>query len=243
MIQGYVDIFSPQSARGWCKADDGQKAKVEIYYNDQKIAEVLADHRRDDLRHLGDNGRFGYYVEFPPVQDIASLSARCQGETLPVINRGGIKRARNRFRLISCDITRHCNNRCRFCFCAWDKPANMDLALWKRLVKILPSYADQYVLVSCLFEPTLHPQFLEIMECIPKEGSEYFFFTSNLARELDEPYFERLAACHFRHMNISLETLEPETYQYLTKNKNSRFYQNIKTCAKAFSGGGGVNLA
>ena len=141
----------------------------------------------------------------------------------------------DKFRNLACDITSHCNNRCVFCFNEWPKPALMEEKIFKTIVDDLYNYVEGQILIACLFEPTLHPRFLDFLEYIPENKKEKFFFTSNIAKKFPEGYFQRMARCNFHHINISLETLHQERYSFITKNTQGHFYKNLKKLVEEFS--------
>lgn len=141
----------------------------------------------------------------------------------------------DKFRNLACDITSHCNNRCVFCFNEWPKPALMEEKIFKTIVNDLYNFVEGQILIACLFEPTLHPRFLDFLEYIPENKREKFFFTSNIARKFPEVYFQRMARCNFHHINISLETLDEEKYAFITKNTQGHFYKNLKKLVEEFS--------
>lgn len=141
----------------------------------------------------------------------------------------------DRFRSLACDITNHCNNRCVFCFNWWDKPALMEENIFKIIINHMYDYVKDWILISCLFEPTLHPHFLDFMEYIPKNKKDKIFFTSNISRKFSDGYFYRMAQCNFHHINISLETLDENKYKFITKNSQGNFYRNLKMLVDEFA--------
>lgn len=141
----------------------------------------------------------------------------------------------DKFRHLACDITSHCNNRCVFCLNEWPKPALMEEKIFKTIVDDLYTYVEGQIYIACLFEPTLHPRFLDFLEYIPENKKDKFFFTSNIARKFPEGYFQRMARCNFHHVNISLETLDEEKYAFITKNTQGHFYKNLKKLVEEFS--------
>jgi rhamnosyltransferase len=133
------------------------------------------------------------------------------------------------------DITNHCNARCRFCFNKWGKPANMTIATFKNIAEKFLPYAEN-ALISCLFEPSLNPDYIEIMESVPSAPkNSYYFYTTNLVKALSDEQITRLAHCKFSFINISLETFEWEKYQKLAGAKSSFFYDNLTRMAKIFA--------
>jgi hypothetical protein len=69
MFYGHVDNVSRHQIEGWA-ADDGapeQPIDISILVNDRKVAQVLCDHPREDLRRTKQygSGRHGFLFQFP----------------------------------------------------------------------------------------------------------------------------------------------------------------------------------
>lgn len=141
----------------------------------------------------------------------------------------------DKFRNLACDITSHCNNRCVFCFNEWPKPALMEEKIFKTIIDQAYAYVEGQIFLACLFEPTLHPRFLDFLEYIPENKRDKFFFTSNISRKFPDGYFQRMARCHFHHINISLETLDEAKYACITRNTGGNFYKNLKRLVDDFA--------
>ncbi len=246
MIKGYIDTVAKNYVSGWSMDTDNREAKldVSVYYDGQVIVRSIANQSRSDLLKFGDEGRFGFNVTFEPVAEIDLIKIYASsGDTrkeLPfskkcnMLKRIDYKMPYKKFNEVACDITHNCNNRCRFCFNYWEKPHQMAFDLYKKIIDILPYYVENTILISCLYEPTLHKKFIEFLEYIPANIKHKFYLTTNLARKLKPDFFERLAICNLDHINISLETLDKTTYKNLMLNKNSNFFENIEKLADAF---------
>jgi MoaA/NifB/PqqE/SkfB family radical SAM enzyme len=68
--------------------------------------------------------------------------------------------------------------------------------------------------ISCGFEPTIHPQFAEMMRMIPPELRAKAFLSTNLSTTISDDDIDALANANINHINISVESLVPETYEY-----------------------------
>lgn len=138
------------------------------------------------------------------------------------------------FRVLSMDITNHCNCRCIFCFNNWSKikPDIMTRDILDKILPVFHLFPDDSVYFSCLFEPTIHPNFVEFVSAIPEIGKKKAFFTSNFIKGFSEEDLRTITNANLNHINISLETYDPELYKYLTGGvTNSSFYENIKQLA------------
>lgn len=111
---------------------------------------------------------------------------------------------------VNMDINNTCNQRCRFCFSYFDKnKVYMDVETFEKIIQILPLVRDYQgggygLYISCVFEPTVNPQFIEVLSKIPKEGKNKCFFTTNLARAMDEEYIKAIINSNIALLNISI---------------------------------------
>jgi pyruvate-formate lyase-activating enzyme len=138
------------------------------------------------------------------------------------------------------DVTGNCNLRCPYCVTEFEgikgnllmTPELFDKAF--QLAPLLKPEAD--FMVSCGFEPTLHPHFPDLLERIPKEHRGQVAFTTNLARRLDDSYLERLAKSGIRYVNISVDSWVPSVFEELRKGARfDRFEDNLRRLVKVFS--------
>ena len=137
------------------------------------------------------------------------------------------------FDLINADVTNHCNARCFFCFNDWDefKPFNMDIPTFRNLLRLLPMMESKDFLISCWFEPTINPLFYDMLDLLPAEYRSKMYFTTNLVTKIDDPDIERMCRANVDHINISLETYDPEEYTFITGVKNTHFFENLEKIA------------
>lgn len=150
-----------------------------------------------------------------------------------------------KYRLAACDITSNCNLRCKFCFNDFgNKNINMTKDILTNALKVLPYVEDTDFVngtgfyFSCLWEPTIHPEFIDMLEMLPKEGKEKIFFTSNFAKKMDRQFFERLSKCNLHHINISIETLNQDRYKAITGGGEvlfENFFANLSELSDCFS--------
>ena len=140
---------------------------------------------------------------------------------------------------VNMDINNTCNQRCRFCFSYFDKnKVYMDVETFEKIIQILPLVRDYQgggygLYISCVFEPTVNPQFIEILSKIPKEGKNKCFFTTNLVRAMDEEYIKAIINSNIALLNISIESLIPETFHYLTQTKGfDKYKSNLQLLEK-----------
>lgn len=144
----------------------------------------------------------------------------------------------------SCDTTRSCNLRCKFCFNDFSKPAfQMTPAIFSdmlKIVKYVPGAENmdgQGFYYSCLWEPSLNPDYITLLKMIPPEYKHKIFFTSNFARKFDEETIREIAKANVEYINISIETFDRETYKKLTGGTDfnyEMFMENLQMVARVF---------
>jgi len=106
---------------------------------------------------------------------------------------------------------------------------------FSRLIPLMRLVGDGEFFISCLHEPTLHPGFLDLIDLIPVELRKKSFFTTNLARKLDDVFFERLATCGIHHINVSFDTMNEELFSVLRKGgKYDIFIKNLEKLSSSF---------
>ncbi|MGP8069507.1 MAG: radical SAM protein [Candidatus Bathyarchaeia archaeon] len=143
------------------------------------------------------------------------------------------------FDLIAADITYNCNLRCPFCFNDFSKHRNtvfMKESIFRKVLDLFPLVADGQYMLSCLYEPSIHPRFIEFMEMIPRDIARKAFFTTNLTMKMSDDSFERLSRIPFHHINISLDSFKPAVFEELRKgSKFSQFMVNLEKLTDTFS--------
>ncbi|MCR4950593.1 MAG: radical SAM protein [Solobacterium sp.] len=146
-----------------------------------------------------------------------------------------IRKETRQIEILSMDVTRHCNARCRFCFNDWAniQPASLGADLFPRIIPLMKLVKDDRFLLSCLFEPTLNDDFFTMLKQIPAEFKDKLLFTTNLVRPLTDEQIRIMAEAPLAHINISLESYDPEVYKMLAGVKQSAFYDNLNRLAAA----------
>ncbi len=121
---------------------------------------------------------------------------------------------------VSLDVVNNCNLRCPFCLYDYANTRatrfmseeTLDAAL-----RLIPHVNDGGFWLSCLHEPFLHPEFLSLLERVPRQWRHKVMFTTNLAKRMPEPFFVELAKSGVFHINISVESLTPSIYEKFRK--------------------------
>ncbi|MCG2737628.1 MAG: class I SAM-dependent methyltransferase [Candidatus Methanoperedenaceae archaeon] len=143
-----------------------------------------------------------------------------------------------KYELIAADITNNCNLRCTFCFNDFSKQKTsfMSETTYEKILSLLTLVDDGRFYISCLYEPTIHPQFIQFLEKIPKNLRKKVFFTTNLTTEISDEVIERLSHIDIHHINISIDSFNPIVFERLRKGaKFDRFIENLERLVYTFS--------
>jgi sulfatase maturation enzyme AslB (radical SAM superfamily) len=128
-----------------------------------------------------------------------------------------------RFELLSfvaMDIVNNCNLRCPFCLFDYAETRStrfMSEETFESALRLIPHVNDAGFWLSCLHEPSLHPDFLRLIERIPRQWRRKVMFTTNLAKRMPDSYYQALAESGVYHINLSLESLTPAVYEKFRK--------------------------
>ncbi|MBI4864367.1 MAG: radical SAM protein [Candidatus Riflebacteria bacterium] len=170
----------------------------------------------------------------------ASLWSRLVGR----LERFG-RRFRPRFDWIAADVTDRCNLRCTFCGTDHSGRSGtvMDRTTFQRLCGLMPLVADGACLLSCRFEPLLHPCLMDLIESIPACSRRKVAFTTSLAMPLDDETIGRLGASGIHHVNVSVESLRADVYEAIRRGgRFAGFLDNLGRLAARFAVPGAPRL-
>ena len=136
------------------------------------------------------------------------------------------------FDAVNLDTNNTCNQRCRFCFTDFSNgKTNMDVETFKSVLKVLP-YVKDYAgggygfYFSCIYEPTINPNFLKYLSLLPSVGKDKCFLTTNLARPMTKEFIAGMISSNVHLINISIESLNEERFEYITQNKKFNAFKN-----------------
>jgi len=240
LYHGYLDTNDGWAASGW--AFDGCRPEtplvVEFYVAEEKIGDVLADQSRPDLQQYG-NGHHAFCFRLPPqigpdelfTARIAGSDFVLKGSPMPRAPRQSIGR-------VAGDIVNQCNLRCPFCFVDYTnfpRVKRMSREIYDRTLELLPSIATPGEFwLSCLHEPTLHPEFADFIEAVPEVYRDRISFTTNLARRIDGDMLSRFAHSAVHEIRVSFDSLDPEVFSQLRKKaKIDVFRKNLLDLSEA----------
>jgi molybdenum cofactor biosynthesis enzyme MoaA len=92
--------------------------------------------------------------------------------------------------------------------------------------------------ISCLHEPTLHPQLVNFIETVPEVYRDRISFTTNLSRRMDADLLSRLAHSGVHEIRVSLDSLNAEVFSNLRrKAKFDVFMKNLLDLSAALKQG------
>jgi len=114
----------------------------------------------------------------------------------------------------------------------------MDEEIIESAIRFAGHVTDGNFWFSCQHEPTLHPRLTEFVEKVPFEHRRKVFYTTNLAKRMPDAYFTALADSGIHHVNVSIESLDPDVYERMRKGARYRiFKENWDKLVPAFSNG------
>ncbi|MFQ5739296.1 MAG: radical SAM protein [Acidobacteriota bacterium] len=141
---------------------------------------------------------------------------------------------------IMMDVTGNCNLRCPYCVNEFEGIKGnllMTPELFDKAFTLAPLLKpESEFFISCSFEPTLHPRFLELLLRIPEAHQRQVAFTTNLAKPFRDDYFEKLARSGIGYINVSIDSWSPQVFEELrTGAKFTTFQDNFRRLTQIFS--------
>jgi molybdenum cofactor biosynthesis enzyme MoaA len=225
-FDGYLDANDGWSVQGW--AFDARRpfvaVEVELTLPSGFTATLVADEFRLDLLQNGmGDGCHAFRFSLPPeVRDApgAPIVARIRGTDFALRGSPMPLAPRDVVELVAGDIVNNCNLRCPFCMVDYANIRGlktMAAETFRRALDLAPLLPPGGLWLSCLHEPTLHPQFAELIESIPPALRDRISFTTNLARKLPENFLERLANSGVHSIRVSFDSRDAELFGELRK--------------------------
>ncbi|MBF0518117.1 MAG: radical SAM protein [Nitrospirae bacterium] len=244
VFEGYVEAVEISEFSGWAynKKTPDSPVEIEIYDSSTLIGTIKADAYRRDLEkaEIG-NGCHGFRFKFPPHfvdKKNHEISVKIADTDYFLKNSPFTIYIPTDIDFISIDITNNCNLRCPFCLVDRRGLVNTDFMLletFKKAIMFLPYLPVASFYLSCLHEPTLHPDLAKFLEIIPLQWRNRVFFTTNLAANLSDDILIAMSKSGIHHINISVDTLNPSLYPKLRKGGiYKRFMNNIERLTSFF---------
>jgi len=118
------------------------------------------------------------------------------------------------------DIVDNCNLRCPFCLYDYQNTHRTNVMsdeVFDAAIRLIPFVGEGHFWLSCLHEPTMHPQFARFIERIPPEHRGNVFYTSNFARRMPAAYYDVIGRSGLAFINVSIESRDPTIYEHFRK--------------------------
>jgi hypothetical protein len=250
-LQGYVDERSTHHVAGWARNrfDPTDRVALEVVLDTPDGGRVLARCQADIFNSVlaklsvGD-AAYGFRVLFPNALSEDQRDAvvvRASGTRTPLELAPSLRTAFEPISHVAMDIVNNCNLRCPFCVFDYTNTRTTRVMLdatFDAALRLIPHVSDGNFWLSCLHEATLHPDLLRFIERVPRQWRHKLMYTTNLAKPMPDTYFTMLAGSGMHHINISLESLDPEIYQRMRKGARWRiFADNWDRLVRAFQAG------
>lgn len=146
---------------------------------------------------------------------------------------------------IFCDITNICNLRCPFCFVDWREQGDPVFISKKNFRKalrmaVLSNFNTSFH-IACRCEPTLHPQFGDLLAVIPRSLQKFTILTTNLTTPISDDTLDRLCRTGLSYLNISIESFNPRTYEKCRRGARfATFIDNLERLVRCVDRHGGI---
>jgi MoaA/NifB/PqqE/SkfB family radical SAM enzyme len=247
-VTGALDQVEPTLA-GWAynHRSPEERVAVHVFLNGRFVYEAVADRHREDLSRAGyGDGCHGFDIPMFSVPGLARaggvIEVRVQGSEHALSFQGLTQHAfakQPSFGLIASDVVNNCNLRCPFCLVDYSRiksTETMTEEVFLKMTDLAEMTRDGQFILSCLHEPTLHPQLARLVSILPKGQKQKFAFTTNLAKPLRDDMFEAWAGSGIDHINISLDTFDADLFAILRKfGRLKVFEENLNRLVRVFA--------
>lgn len=130
-------------------------------------------------------------------------------------------------RYIQIELTTICNFTCYYC-AGRDMPQrHMDMAVFDRIVAALPPRSGITVSLQGEGEPTLHPQFWDMVEAVRRWGNETYTITNGT--RVDVGRFQ----AGLNAVGVSIDTLDPQEAERIGRHNLPKVLANFEALLQA----------
>ena len=116
--------------------------------------------------------------------------------------------------VIEIEPTNTCNLRCKMCHVSYMEHVQMK-SLDTSLLPKLSSLKGKWVCVGSNFEPSMHPQFAELMQYLSDMECKIDLATNGTL--LKEKVTNQIAGCNIKNVTISFDGIRKETYEKIRR--------------------------
>ncbi len=236
-FEGFIDQSHQGKISGWVRntSSTDERVWVQITLSNGWQTNVCANRYRADLEKnkVGD-AHYGFEVQSPvsiPHDQKVTVKAMVSDHGYMLINSGRDLISENLLAVVAGDIVNNCNLRCPFCITDYAnirRTTVMPLETYKKALDLLPYISDGMFWLSCMHEPTLHPQFEEYIKLIPIDQRRKVSFTSNFCKKLSDSLLETLANSGLNNIRISIDSFDPTVFSELRKGgRLEQFLDNL----------------
>ncbi len=249
--QGFVDERSRFHVSGWVRrvGHATERPEVAVWLrrrgSERLLARLRAEEFSEPLFKLGiGDGHYAFHALFDtPLADDGkeeeTIVVRVVGSDYELPRAPAERRGFTPIGHIAVDIVNNCNLRCPFCLYDYSTTRAtrfMSEKTFRNILPLAPYVAGANFWLSCVHEPTLHPDFTRFIGLAPEEHRNRIFFTTNLAKRQPESYFAFLAESGIHHINISVESFDKAIYERMRKGaRHAIFLQNLDRLSNAFA--------
>jgi molybdenum cofactor biosynthesis enzyme MoaA len=218
-FEGKTAGYDGYCIAGWVHAVGAPDRPVEaeaVTPEGQVVGSAWANRPRQDLDgRRWDGPHDGFILALPPGDASGPVQIRVRGTDHLLSPEPVAPTWQAPVALVAADIVNNCNLRCPFCLVDYAnirRLSTMAETCFRQTLDLLPHVAHGSMWLSCLHEPTLHPQFLEFIEMVPGALRNRISFTTNFCKRLSDEILERLAASRVAQVRISFDTDDPELF-------------------------------
>lgn len=235
-FEGEVVELSLLHAHGWIRdlSEPSRRVAYQAVLSD--TGEVIGQGRADQFKHglaaggIGDGAHaFWFFFHRRLVEaERDKVQIKVLGDAYTLKISSYVTKDYEPLLHVAMDVVDNCNLRCPFCLYDYANTRathTMTNDTLTAVLRFLPYTRDGEFWFSCLHEPTLHPNLIEFIEQVPSKYRRKLFFTSNLAKRMPTTYFDWLASNGMHHVNVSIESRDPEIYERMRKGARHRIFQ------------------
>ena len=122
-------------------------------------------------------------------------------------------------------VSGRCNMTCRHCIrnVVHQTPDDIEPALFKRIVKEVAGHQACRLKLSGAGEPSLHPQFCDLVRCVAKIGAQITVYTNGWLFEILSPH--EIVNSGIGHVVVSVDGLDKRSFEFIRVGGN---YDRLK---------------